>query len=85
LPAIIVPYPHHTDDHQALNAGMLVDQGAALMVRDDRATAEYVGPLVEELIDDRAKLAAMASAARNAAHPHAADELVAWALELSHR
>ena len=35
--------------------------------------------MIEELLDDRAKLATMASAARNAAHPHAADDLVAWA------
>ncbi|MBA3655244.1 MAG: undecaprenyldiphospho-muramoylpentapeptide beta-N-acetylglucosaminyltransferase [Actinobacteria bacterium] len=85
LPAIIVPYPYHTDDHQALNAGVLVDFGAAVMVRDDQATADCIGPLVEELIGDRAKLTAMATAARGAAHPHAADDLVAWALELCHR
>ena len=85
LPAIVVPYPFHTDDHQAVNAGVLVDTGAALMVRDDKADAEAIGPLVEDLMAHRAKLAAMASAARNAAHPHAADEIVAWALELCHR
>jgi len=84
LPAIIVPYPFHTDDHQALNAGALVDLGAALMVRDNQATAEHIGPVVEDLIEDRAKLAAMAAAARSASHPHAADDLAAWALELSH-
>jgi UDP-N-acetylglucosamine--N-acetylmuramyl-(pentapeptide) pyrophosphoryl-undecaprenol N-acetylglucosamine transferase len=84
LPAIIVPYPHHTDDHQAVNAGVLADLGAAIMVRDDQATAERIGPLVEELVEDRAKLAAMASAARDAAHPHAADDIVAWAKELTH-
>jgi UDP-N-acetylglucosamine--N-acetylmuramyl-(pentapeptide) pyrophosphoryl-undecaprenol N-acetylglucosamine transferase len=85
LPAIIVPYPFHTDDHQAVNAGVLVEAGAALMVRDNQAHADTIGPLVEDLMTDRAKLAAMASAARNAAHPHAADEIVAWALELCHR
>ncbi len=84
LPAVVVPYPFATEDHQAINAGVLVDRGAALMVRDDKASAETIGPLVEDLLDDRAKLAAMASAARNAAHPHAADDIVAWALELRH-
>jgi UDP-N-acetylglucosamine--N-acetylmuramyl-(pentapeptide) pyrophosphoryl-undecaprenol N-acetylglucosamine transferase len=84
LPAIVVPYPFHTDDHQAVNAGVLVDKGAALLVRDSEASADRVGPLVEDLIGDRAKLAAMASAARDAAHPNAAADLVAWALELTH-
>ena len=85
LPAIVVPYPHHSDDHQVLNAGTLVDRGAAIMVRDDQATSDHIGPMIEELLDDRAKLAAMATAARDAAQPHAADDLAAWALELSHR
>lgn len=85
LPAIVVPYPYHTDDHQALNAGALVDAGAALMVRDDQATAERIGPMIEELMEDRDKLAAMATAARVASRPRAADDLVAWALELTHR
>jgi UDP-N-acetylglucosamine--N-acetylmuramyl-(pentapeptide) pyrophosphoryl-undecaprenol N-acetylglucosamine transferase len=85
LPAIVVPYPYATEDHQSSNAGTLVDRGAALMVRDDQATSDRIGPMIEELLDDRAKLAAMATAARDAAQPHAADDLVAWALELTHR
>jgi UDP-N-acetylglucosamine--N-acetylmuramyl-(pentapeptide) pyrophosphoryl-undecaprenol N-acetylglucosamine transferase len=85
LPAIVVPYPYATEDHQAVNAGVLVDYGAALMVRDDQATPETIGPMVEELIADRDKLANMASAARSAAHPRAADDIVAWALELTNR
>ena len=84
LPAIVVPYPFATEDHQAVNAGVLTDRGAAIAIRDDQADAARVGPLVEELVDDRAKLATMASAARNAAHPNAADDIVAWARELSH-
>ena len=85
LPAIIVPYPHHADDHQALNAGFLADKGAAIVVRDDNATAEHIAPIVEDLIAHRDKLAGMASAALDVAHPRAADELAEWALELSHR
>lgn len=85
LPAIIVPYPYHTDDHQAVNAGFLADNGAAIVVRDDNATAENIAPIVEDLMTHRDKLAAMASAARDVAHPRAADELAEWALELSHR
>jgi UDP-N-acetylglucosamine--N-acetylmuramyl-(pentapeptide) pyrophosphoryl-undecaprenol N-acetylglucosamine transferase len=83
LPAVVVPYPYATEDHQAVNAGVLVDAGAALMVRDDQADAERIAPLMEDLIGDRAKLASMASAARDVAHPRAADALVEWALELS--
>ena len=83
LPTVVVPYPYATEDHQAVNAGVLAEAGAAVVVRDDRATADTIGPIVEDLIGDRAKLATMANAARNAAHPKAADALVEWALQLS--
>lgn len=33
-PAVLVPYPHATDDHQRKNAQELVDRGAARMVED---------------------------------------------------
>lgn len=83
LPAVLVPYPHAPSDHQAHNAGALVEAGGALLVRDDVATAEDVGPLLEERLDDPARLDGMRSSLRNVAHPHAAEALATWALELA--
>ncbi|MCK4753358.1 MAG: UDP-N-acetylglucosamine--N-acetylmuramyl-(pentapeptide) pyrophosphoryl-undecaprenol N-acetylglucosamine transferase, partial [Planctomycetes bacterium] len=34
VPSICMPYPHHKDRHQYLNAGKLVDAGAAVVVDD---------------------------------------------------
>lgn len=36
-PSILVPYPHAAEDHQTVNARVLVDRGAAILVRDDEA------------------------------------------------
>jgi UDP-N-acetylglucosamine--N-acetylmuramyl-(pentapeptide) pyrophosphoryl-undecaprenol N-acetylglucosamine transferase len=83
LPAILVPYPYAPHDHQAVNAATLVEPGAAVLVRDHEATPERLGPLVDGLIDDGAALATMGAAARDAARPHAADELAAWVLDLA--
>jgi len=83
LPAVLVPYPHAPHDHQAVNAGTLVEPGAALLVRDHEATPERLGPLVDGLLDDPGALAAMGAAARGAAHPHAAEKLAAWVIELA--
>lgn len=83
LPAVLVPYPHAPFDHQARNASALVEAGAALMVRDEEATPDCVGPLVEPLLDDRAKLEAMGRRSHGLAHPRAADELAAWVLQLA--
>jgi UDP-N-acetylglucosamine--N-acetylmuramyl-(pentapeptide) pyrophosphoryl-undecaprenol N-acetylglucosamine transferase len=42
-PALFLPYPHHADRHQEWNARVLVDAGAAWMVREDEAPAsEFV-------------------------------------------
>ena len=83
LPAVLVPYPYAPDDHQAVNASVLVDAGAALLVRDADADADRLGPLVERLLEDRGELTRMSGAARSVARPHAADELAAWVLELA--
>jgi UDP-N-acetylglucosamine--N-acetylmuramyl-(pentapeptide) pyrophosphoryl-undecaprenol N-acetylglucosamine transferase len=83
LPAILVPYPYAPHDHQAVNASVLVDVGAALMVRNESATAELLGPTLESLFADSERLSSMAAAGRSVARPHAADELASWVLELA--
>lgn len=82
LPGILIPYPHAPGDHQTLNAQPLVDAGAAYVVADHEATPDRVGPLLEELVEDRARLAAMGENARRLAKPEAADELATWVLDL---
>ena len=83
LPAVLIPYPHAPGDHQTLNAQPLVAAGAAYVVADHEASPERIGPLLEELIEDRARLAAMGNSARGLARPEAAAELAGWVLELA--
>lgn len=82
-PAILIPYPHATHDHQTANASVLVDAGAAVLVSDARATADTLAPLVEEVVSDRDKLEAMSRSAEGIARPHAAEELASWVLEVA--
>src|SRR4051794_22852949 len=83
LPAVLVPYPYAPHDHQAVNASVLVDVGAAQMVRNESATAELLAPTLDSLFDDPERRSAMASAGRSVARPHAADDLASWVLELA--
>jgi UDP-N-acetylglucosamine--N-acetylmuramyl-(pentapeptide) pyrophosphoryl-undecaprenol N-acetylglucosamine transferase len=83
LPAVLVPYPYAPHDHQAVNASVLVDVGAALMVRNPSATAEQLAPALDELFADPERRAAMGVAGHSVARPHAADELASWVLELA--
>jgi UDP-N-acetylglucosamine--N-acetylmuramyl-(pentapeptide) pyrophosphoryl-undecaprenol N-acetylglucosamine transferase len=80
-PAILVPYPFATGDHQARNAEHFVRAGGAIMVRElDLAD---VPELVRSLLDDPERRNMMSEAMLRAARPEAAaviaDELVAMA------
>jgi UDP-N-acetylglucosamine--N-acetylmuramyl-(pentapeptide) pyrophosphoryl-undecaprenol N-acetylglucosamine transferase len=80
-PAIFVPYPFATRDHQASNAEHFVRAGGAIMVRE--LDLDDVPDLVRSLLDDPERLARMGAAMASAAKPNAAadiaDELVVLA------
>jgi len=80
-PAILVPYPFATGDHQALNAQHFVRAGGAIMVRE--LDLDDVPELVRTLLDDGPRLERMHEAMLAVARPDAAaaicDELVALA------
>jgi UDP-N-acetylglucosamine--N-acetylmuramyl-(pentapeptide) pyrophosphoryl-undecaprenol N-acetylglucosamine transferase len=81
-PAILVPYPDATANHQLKNAEYFDRAGGAEIVTDHQA-AEWIPRLVEQLLADPARLAEMGAAMLAAAKPDAAeriaDELVALA------
>jgi len=81
IPSILVPYPHATADHQTLNARHFERGGGAVVVPD--AEVDRVPALVDELLADPGRLAAMREAMLALARPDAAeviaDELVALA------
>jgi UDP-N-acetylglucosamine--N-acetylmuramyl-(pentapeptide) pyrophosphoryl-undecaprenol N-acetylglucosamine transferase len=82
-PAILVPYPHASADHQAENARWMERAGAAVAIPDGELDAARLTREVVELLSDRGRLAAMAGASRGLARPDAAkdiaDELLAAA------
>lgn len=79
LPAVLVPSPFVTADHQSANARHLEAVGAAVVVPDAELTPERVAKEVDSLLADTARLEAMTSAARSLAAPHAAGAIAALA------
>jgi UDP-N-acetylglucosamine--N-acetylmuramyl-(pentapeptide) pyrophosphoryl-undecaprenol N-acetylglucosamine transferase len=71
-PAILVPYPHASADHQTANARWMQRAGAAVVVPDGELTAARLGAEVGALLGDPARLRAMAAASSALARPDAA-------------
>jgi UDP-N-acetylglucosamine--N-acetylmuramyl-(pentapeptide) pyrophosphoryl-undecaprenol N-acetylglucosamine transferase len=44
--SILVPYPHAAEDHQTVNASVLVNSGAAIMVADKEANEKLVDEII---------------------------------------
>lgn len=80
-PAVLIPYPHATADHQAANARWMADAGAAVVIDDATLGPDRLREVVEELLGDEARLASMAAAARSIAMPDAANEIAREVLE----
>jgi UDP-N-acetylglucosamine--N-acetylmuramyl-(pentapeptide) pyrophosphoryl-undecaprenol N-acetylglucosamine transferase len=82
-PAILVPYPHATVDHQTANAAWMVDAGAAESIEDSALSAGALAGHVSALFADEAKLSEMATASAALAMPDAARRIADEVLEVA--
>src|SRR5262245_56838061 len=82
-PAILIPLPTATDDHQRRNAEALASAGAAEMLRQSDASGSALAQRIIGLMGDRPARERMARAARTMARPDAAKVIVDRALTLA--
>jgi UDP-N-acetylglucosamine--N-acetylmuramyl-(pentapeptide) pyrophosphoryl-undecaprenol N-acetylglucosamine transferase len=75
VPAILVPLPGAPRDHQTRNAEALVDMGAAVLIPDHECTGRRLALELDALLADPGRLQAMCQAARENAHPDAAERV----------
>jgi UDP-N-acetylglucosamine--N-acetylmuramyl-(pentapeptide) pyrophosphoryl-undecaprenol N-acetylglucosamine transferase len=73
LPAVLIPYPSATADHQTLNARYFAEGGGAVLVPERELAA--VPALLRSLLEDAAKRREMEVAMLRLARPGAADEI----------
>jgi UDP-N-acetylglucosamine--N-acetylmuramyl-(pentapeptide) pyrophosphoryl-undecaprenol N-acetylglucosamine transferase len=85
VPAVMVPLPHATADHQAANARAVAAAGGAVVVRDQDLSGERLAATAAPLLGDPERLARMSLAMASLAHPAAAQELAALVLEAAGR
>ena len=74
-PAILIPLPIATDDHQAANTREMVKAGGARMVRQDQFTAKELAKQIKAIADSPEGLGKAAHAAFNCGRPNAVRDL----------
>ena len=74
-PAILVPLPSATDDHQTANAREMARAGGARMIPQDEFTPEALARQIEALAEDPQALANAAARALSVGRPNAAKDL----------
>jgi UDP-N-acetylglucosamine--N-acetylmuramyl-(pentapeptide) pyrophosphoryl-undecaprenol N-acetylglucosamine transferase len=82
-PAILIPYPYATADHQARNAEHFRRAGGAIVVADAELDPQGLRRQVALLQADPGRLASMAAARRREARPDAAADVAVELLRLA--
>ena len=74
-PAILIPYPSATDDHQAANAREITQAGGARTIIQEQFTPDVLARQIEVMAQDPQALANAAARALSVGKPHAASDL----------
>jgi len=74
-PAILIPLPIATDDHQTVNAREMARAGGARMIPQDEFTPEVLAAQIEAVAGDPQALSNAAERALSVGRPHATREL----------
>lgn len=85
LPAVIVPSPNVTHDHQSRNARVLATAGAAEVIREQELTGRRLAETVLAIIDAPSRMREMAVRSAALGRPNAAADIAAAVRELARR
>lgn len=83
LPAILIPYPYATDNHQEKNGRQLEKLGAARVILDHDLNGRLLAETVTSLISDEDELLRMSGASKQFGQPNAADVLAKLVLKVA--
>lgn len=75
-PSILIPSPYVTEDHQTKNAMSLVNNEAAILLKEEDLTGASLLARLDDLMENESKRAMMSDRARALGEPYATDKLV---------
>lgn len=76
IAAFFIPFPFAVDDHQTFNAKWLVDNGAAVLVKQSELEMAITKQKIVALVKEPEELVKMAANAKKCAYLNATDEIV---------
>ncbi len=86
--SVLVPYPYAAHDHQTYNARSIMDKGGCEMMSDDDVKAGHLIPLLESLLNDKAKQESLRRGSKSMAMPDTSaiiaesiNEVVQWTMK----
>ena len=84
-PAILVPLPSATDDHQRKNADVVAGAGAAVVIDERGLDGDTLAAAIGSLVTDTQRRREMSAAARQLARPDAAQRIADRVEQLARR
>ena len=84
LPALLVPYPYASDDHQTRNAEIFVRANAAVMVKEVELAGDQLAHKIRDLLGNPATLRTMSANVAALARKNAASLIVETMERYSH-
>lgn len=82
-PAVLVPSPNVTNHHQEKNAGVLAQNGGAVLQPESECSGQSLYELASELLSDQAKRAEMSRALERLSNPGATEQIYETLLGLT--
>lgn len=76
IPSVLIPSPYVTDDHQTKNAQSLVNNEAAILLKEDQLSGKSLLSKIDELMNNADKRDFMSERARELGQPRATDQLI---------
>lgn len=83
IPAVLIPYPYASDNHQEYNARALADNGAAVMILDRDLNGDSLLNTIRNLYNDHERLTAMQESSTQLGRPKALKHILQTVIELS--
>lgn len=80
LPAILIPYPYATQDHQGINAKIFEREGAAISILEKDLSGEKLGQVLLDLLKNKDQLEMMAKKSRELSNVNSAKKIVDYIL-----